>query len=112
MLLGNLLYIFMCIPSTASLMGCAAFRKWYPGPRNWECRQWRLPSHGNMYGVIHLYKEAQAQGIKPILGCEVYMTRGSRMDHPAKERLCHLILLAKNNEGYHNLIKIVSKRIY
>ena len=37
------------------------------------------------------------------------MTRGRRMDHPAKERLCHLILLAKNNEGYHNLIKIVSK---
>lgn len=68
-----------------------------------------ITDHGNMYGVIHLYKEAQAQGIKPILGCEVYMTRGSRMDHPAKERLCHLILLAKNNEGYHNLIKIVSK---
>ena len=68
-----------------------------------------ITDHGNMYGVIHLYKEAKAQGIKPILGCEVYMTRGSRFEKKAKERLCHLILLAKNNTGYHNLVKIVSK---
>lgn len=68
-----------------------------------------ITDHGNMYGVIHLYKEAKAQGIKPILGCEVYMTRGSRFEKKTKERLCHLILLAKNNKGYHNLVKIVSK---
>lgn len=68
-----------------------------------------ITDHGNMYGVIYLYKEAKAQGIKPILGCEVYMTRGSRFEKKTKERLCHLILLAKNNEGYHNLVKIVSK---
>lgn len=68
-----------------------------------------ITDHGNMYGVIHLYKEAKAQGIKPILGCEIYMTRGSRFEKKTKERLCHLILLAKTNEGYHNLVKIVSK---
>ena len=68
-----------------------------------------ITDHGNMYGVIYLYKEAVAQGIKPILGCEVYMTRGSRFEKKTKERLCHLILLAKDNKGYHNLIKIVSK---
>ncbi|WP_301861002.1 DNA polymerase III subunit alpha [uncultured Megasphaera sp.] len=68
-----------------------------------------ITDHGNMYGVIHLYQEAKKQGIKPILGCEVYMTRGSRFDKPKKERLCHLILLAKNNTGYHHLVKIVSK---
>lgn len=69
-----------------------------------------ITDHGNMYGAIYLYKECLAQGIKPIIGCEVYMTRGSRFDHSkSKERLCHLILLAKNNQGYHNLIKIVSK---
>lgn len=68
-----------------------------------------ITDHGNMYGVIHLYKEAMAQGIKPILGCEVYMTRGSRFEKKTKERLCHLILLAKNIQGYHNLVKIVSK---
>jgi DNA polymerase-3 subunit alpha len=68
-----------------------------------------ITDHGNMYGVIHLYKAAKAKGIKPILGCEVYMTRGSRFEQKNKERLCHLILLAKDNEGYHNLVKIVSK---
>ena len=68
-----------------------------------------ITDHGNMYGVIHLYKEAKKQGIKPIIGCEVYMTRGSRFEKKTKERLCHLILLAKNNQGYHNLVKIVSK---
>jgi len=68
-----------------------------------------ITDHGNMYGVIYLYKEARAQGIKPILGCEVYMTRGSRFEQKTKERLCHLVLLAKNLQGYHNLVKIVSK---
>ncbi len=68
-----------------------------------------ITDHGNMYGVIHLYKEAKAQGIKPVLGCEVYMTRGSRFEQKNKERLCHLILLAKDLAGYHNLVKIVSK---
>jgi DNA polymerase-3 subunit alpha len=68
-----------------------------------------ITDHGNMYGVIYLYKEAKAQGIKPILGCEVYMTRGSRFEQKTKERLCHLVLLAKDNQGYHNLVKIVSK---
>ena len=68
-----------------------------------------ITDHGNMYGLIHLYKAAKEQGIKPILGCEIYMTRGSRFEQKTKERLCHLILLAKNTAGYHNLVKIVSK---
>ena len=68
-----------------------------------------ITDHGNMYGLIHLYKAAREQGIKPILGCEIYMTRGSRFEQKTKERLCHLILLAKNTAGYHNLVKIVSK---
>lgn len=54
-----------------------------------------ITDHGNMYGVIYLYKEALAQGIKPILGCEVYMTRGSRFEKKTKERLCHLICWPK-----------------
>lgn len=68
-----------------------------------------ITDHGNMYGVIYLYKEAVKQGVKPILGCEVYMTKGSRFEKKTKERLCHLILLAKDLKGYHNLVKIVSK---
>lgn len=68
-----------------------------------------ITDHGNLYGAMHLYKEAKAQGIKPIIGCEIYMTRGSRFEKKTRERLCHLILLAKTTQGYHNLVKIVSK---
>ena len=64
-----------------------------------------------MYGAVYLYKECIKQGIKPIIGCEIYVTRGSRFDKSGngKEKLAHLILLAENNEGYQNLIKICSK---
>lgn len=70
-----------------------------------------ITDHGNMYGAIKLYKEAKKQGIKPIIGCEVYLTKGSRFEHKTgeRERLYHLILLAKNLTGYQNLVKIVSK---
>lgn len=70
-----------------------------------------ITDHGNMYGAIKLYKEAKNQGIKPIIGCEVYLTRGSRFERKTgeRERLYHLILLAKNQQGYQNLVKIVSK---
>lgn len=70
-----------------------------------------ITDHGVMYGAIYLYKECIKQGIKPIIGCEIYVTRGSRFDKSGngKEKLAHLILLAENNEGYQNLIKICSK---
>lgn len=70
-----------------------------------------ITDHGVMYGVIDFYKEAKAQGIKPILGCEVYVSPSSRFEKQAKQgdRYYHLILLSKNNKGYENLTKIVSK---
>lgn len=70
-----------------------------------------ITDHGVMYGAIYLHKECIKQGIKPIIGCEIYVTRGSRFDKSGngKEKLAHLILLAENNEGYQNLIKICSK---
>lgn len=72
-----------------------------------------LTDHGNMYGAIYFYKEAKAQGIKPILGCEVYVTtEGTRFDRGEgrnREKLKHLILLAETMEGYQNIVKIVSK---
>ena len=70
-----------------------------------------ITDHGVMYGVIDFYKEAKANGIKPILGCEVYVSPASRFEKQTKQgdRYYHLILLAKNNEGYENLTKIVSK---
>ncbi|MCR5421958.1 MAG: DNA polymerase III subunit alpha [Lachnospiraceae bacterium] len=71
-----------------------------------------ITDHGVMYGVIDFYKAAKEVGIKPILGCEVYVAPGSRFDKEAnhgEERYHHLILLAKNNKGYANLCKIVSR---
>ena len=70
-----------------------------------------ITDHGVMYGVIDFYKECQAAGINPVLGCEVYVAPGSRFDREmvkGEDRYYHLILLAENNVGYQNLIKIVS----
>ncbi|HOF03535.1 MAG TPA: DNA polymerase III subunit alpha, partial [Atribacterota bacterium] len=70
-----------------------------------------LTDHGVMYGAIQFYKEAVANGIKPIIGCEVYLAPNSRMDksYGKKETPSHLILLVKNKTGYRNLIQLVTK---
>ena len=69
-----------------------------------------VTDHGAMYGVVDFYKEAKAQGIHPVIGCEVYMAPRSRFDkvYELDAKYSHLILLAENDTGYHNLIKIVS----
>ena len=70
-----------------------------------------ITDHGVMYGCIDFYKECMNQGIKPVLGCEVYVANGSRFDKDASknsQKYYHLILLAENNKGYENLMKIVS----
>ena len=71
-----------------------------------------ITDHGAMYGVIDFYKAAKAEGIKPIIGCEIYVTTGSRFQKEARQgenRYYHLVLLAENDTGYHKLIKIVSR---
>ena len=72
-----------------------------------------ITDHGVMFGVIDFYRAAKAVGIKPILGCEVYVAPGSRFDKEAagsgEELYYHLVLLAENDLGYHNLMKIVSR---
>ena len=70
-----------------------------------------ITDHGAMYGVIDFYKACLKEGIKPVLGCEVYTAPGSRFDkesNVSESRYDHLILLAENNTGYANLMKIVS----
>lgn len=69
-----------------------------------------ITDHGNMFGAIELYKECKKEGIKPILGCEVYVAPRSRLEKQGKidSEPNHLILLAMNNTGYKNLIKLVS----
>ena len=71
-----------------------------------------ITDHGVMYGVIDFYRAAREVGIKPIIGCEVYVAPNSRFDRETtggEDRYYHLVLLAENDTGYHNLMKIVSK---
>ena len=71
-----------------------------------------ITDHGVMFGVIDFYRAAKGAGINPILGCEVYVAPGSRFDREVsggEDRYYHLVLLAENNQGYQNLMKIVSK---
>jgi len=74
-----------------------------------------ITDHGNMFGAISFYNAMKAQEVKPIIGCEVYITRGSRHERapvqakPGEKANFHLILLAKNLEGYHNLVRLTSK---
>ena len=71
-----------------------------------------ITDHGVMYGVIDFYRAAKEAGIKPIIGCEIYVSPGSRFERELgnnEDRYYHLVLLAENDKGHHNLIKIVSK---
>jgi DNA polymerase-3 subunit alpha len=74
-----------------------------------------ITDHGNMYGAITFFNAMKAQGVKPIIGCEVYYTRGDRRDRTAPalrsgEKVNHhMVLLAKNYEGYQNLVRLTSK---
>ena len=70
-----------------------------------------ITDHGVMYGVIDFYRAAQAAGIRPIIGCEVYGAPNSRFDKAGQQdnKYNHLVLLAENNTGYHNLMKLVSR---
>ncbi len=83
-----------------------------------RAKQYRMPAmamtdHGNMFGAIEFYSKAHAAGIKPIIGCEVYVAPGSRHDksgaNSSGDASGHLILLCKNQTGYRNLCRLVSK---
>ncbi len=81
-----------------------------------RAKEFKMPAlamtdHGNMFGAIEFYEMALQNGIKPIIGCELYVATGSRFEkesHSAKEASHHLLLLAKNKTGYQNLIKLVT----
>ncbi|HHT9138334.1 MAG TPA: DNA polymerase III subunit alpha [Candidatus Wunengus sp. YC60] len=70
-----------------------------------------LTDHGNMFGAVEFYEAAKSRGIKPLLGYEAYVAQGSRLDKESKngkEALGHITLLAENNEGYRNLLKLTT----
>src|SRR6476620_10838979 len=72
-----------------------------------------MTDHGNMFGAISFYNAMKSRGIKPIIGCETYITKGSRKDRaagaPGEKANFHLILLAKSLEGYQNLVRLTSR---
>lgn len=92
------------------LDGAAAIKKLLARAKELGMTSLAITDHGNMFGVKEFHTAAHAAGIKPILGCEVYVAARSRFDKTDKEDRSgdHLILLAKNLTGYHNLIKLVS----
>src|SRR5437868_6764272 len=70
-----------------------------------------ITDHGNLFGAIDFYQCAKAAGIKPIIGCEAYITSGSYKEKPSRETTYHLTLLAENESGYRNLVKLISARV-
>ena len=91
------------------LDGLTKIKKLVPAIKEMGMTACAITDHGNMYGAIEFYKACLKAEIKPIIGCEVYICQGSRADKtPGNRKSNHLILLAKNDVGYKNLMKIVS----
>lgn len=92
------------------LDGAASIKKLIAKTKELGMDSIAITDHGAMYGVVDFYKEAVANGIKPVIGCEVYVAPRTRFDktYEYDSKYSHLILLAENEEGYKNLIKIVS----
>ena len=70
-----------------------------------------VTDHGNIYGAVEFYKKAKAKGIKPIIGCEIYLSyeKMSQKRPNIDDKRFHLILLVKNEQGYKNLVKLITK---
>ena len=78
--------------------------------KNLEMDSLAITDHGSLYGVVDFYSACKEAGIKPIIGCEVYVANGSRLDKTGTERSpYHLVLLARDDTGYHNLLQLVTK---
>lgn len=92
------------------LDGAARIGDLLDAAKNFGMTSLAITDHGTMYGVIDFYKEAQKRGIKPIIGCEVYVAPESRLDKEKTDgaKYFHLVLLAETNEGYKNLVKLAS----
>ena len=90
------------------LDGAARVKSLVAQAKAFEMPALAITDHGYMYGAVDFYKTATAAGVKPIIGCEVYFTPDARGKREGKPNLYHLLLLAKNNEGYRNLMALVS----
>ncbi|MBQ7630360.1 MAG: PHP domain-containing protein, partial [Selenomonadaceae bacterium] len=104
-------FVHLHVHTEYSLLdGAARIGNLLDAAKNFGMDACAITDHGVMYGAIEFYKAAKKRGIKPIIGCEFYLAPDSRLikDSDAKKSF-HLVLLAENNIGYHNLIRLVSK---
>jgi len=104
-------FVHLHVHTEYSLLdGASRIRKLVSQAKALEMPAVAITDHGVMYGVIDFYKEAKKAGIKPIIGCEVYVAQRTRFDREPRldESPFHLLLLAENQEGYRNLAKLVS----
>ena len=103
-------FVHLHLHSEYSLLDGAARIKEIP-KRAAECGHTAvaLTDHGNMYGAVAFFSACKEAGIKPIIGCEVYVAQGSRFDKTPNSKAYHLVLLCKNEIGYKNLVYLVSK---
>ena len=109
--MGNKQFTHLHVHTEYSLLdGSAKIKELVARAKELGMESIAITDHGAMYGAVEFYKAAKEVGIKPIIGCEVYVAPDSRLikDSSAGFNYCHLVLLAENNEGYQNLIKIVS----
>ncbi len=107
----NSKFVHLHVHTEYSLLdGAARIKELVKAAKEQDMPALAITDHGVMFGVLDFYKEAKKQGIKPILGCEVYVAPRSMQDKEAKvdDSPYHLVLLAENNEGYQNLLQIVS----
>ncbi|MBW7459152.1 DNA polymerase III subunit alpha, partial [Paenibacillus sepulcri] len=108
---GETNFVHLHVHSEYSLLdGAARIRDLVRRAKELGMKALALTDHGVMYGAIPFYKACREQGIQPIIGCEVYLTTGSRFEKGARKDnpTYHLILLAKNETGYRNLMKLTS----
>lgn len=102
-------FIHLHVHSQYSLLdGAIRFEDLFEKARQLRMESVALTDHGNMFGAIEFYQKAIQHGIKPIVGCEVYVASNSRHEKKQGGEIFHLTLLAKNRTGYHNLAKLVS----
>lgn len=105
-------FVHLHLHSQYSLLdGAIRFEELFPLARTYGMKSLALTDHGNMFGAIEFYQEAISHGIKPIIGCEIYVAPGSRLKKEpgkVKDASYHLVLLVKNQEGYGNLIRLIS----
>ena len=95
-------FVHLHVHTEYSLLdGAARINDLLDAAKNFGMTSLAITDHGTMYGVIDFYKAAKARGVKPIIGCEVYVAPNSRLDRESvNEKYFHLVLLAENNEGY------------